>query len=90
MDYLKKKKINALKTSVNFSFIDIYNLNIEVVKLVYKSLFEYFLIMASIHLISWLYIQLLYHFFIYNKSHFYYLKMITKISNIIIQIYKSQ
>ena len=48
----KKKKKPTLKTSVNFYLIDIYNLNIEVVKSVHKSLFEYFIIMASIHLIG--------------------------------------
>ena len=63
MDYLKKKKKSTLEISINFYLIDIYNLNIEVVKSVHKSLFEYFLIMASIHLIGWIYIQLLYHFF---------------------------
>lgn len=52
MDYLKKKKKSTLEISINFYLIDIYNLNIEVVKSVHKSLFEYFLIMASIHLIG--------------------------------------
>ena len=52
MDYLKKKKKSTLEISINFYPIDIYNLNIEVVKSVHKSLFEYFLIMASIHLIG--------------------------------------
>ena len=47
-----QKKKPSLKTPVNFYLIDIYNLNIEVVKSVHKSLLEYFLIMASIHLIG--------------------------------------
>ena len=48
----KKKKKSTLEISINFYLIDIYNLNIEVVKSVHKSLLEYFLIMASIHLIG--------------------------------------
>ena len=50
--FKKKKKKSTLEISINFYLIDIYNLNIEVVKSVHKSLFEYFLIMASIHLIG--------------------------------------
>ena len=52
MDYLTQKK-KTLKISVNYYLIDVYNLNIEVVKSVHKSLFEYFFNYGK-HPFNWL------------------------------------